>query len=391
MLVIGAGPAGSAAARVLAQAGADVVLVDQRAFPREKICGDGLISDAIGALDLLGLRDRVMSEAVRAGELRVYAPSGQFVRIRGGFACVPRERLDTLLLEGAIEAGARFMASTSACGPIGERGDVRGARLKSAAGIADIHARFTLLATGANATALDAFGLQVSMKPSGVAGRAYFEAPADVVERYPHLTIAYDRDWCPGYGWIFPAPGNRFNIGVGLFSNDEGPSKLREFWEWFRRRSAQAAAIVAASRQLTPFRGAALRTGLIGAQFGQRGLVVIGEAAAMTYPGTGEGIGKAMESGIVAARFVGDALAGRMAAGDVAAAYEEEFRHRFGSRYHAYQRAQRWAGSPFLLNLLARRANAGRFVREELEALVDERGDPSLLFSRRGMLIALVR
>ena len=391
MLVVGAGPAGSAAARVLAQAGVDVVLVDQRAFPREKVCGDGLISDAIGALDSLGLQDRVMRETVRAGELRVYAPSGRFVPIRGGFACVPRDRLDTLMLEGAIEAGARFMASATALGPIADGNDVRGVRVRSTAGTTVISARVTLLATGANATALDAFGLQVSMKPSGVAGRAYFEAPRDLVERYPHLTIAYDREWCPGYGWIFPAPGNRFNIGVGLFSSDDGPSRLREFWESFCSRFAQTVEIVTASRQITPFRGAPLRTGLIGAQFGTRGLVIIGEAAAMTYPGTGEGIGKAMESGIMAARYVCDALAGRIPIADVAAAYEADFRRRFASRYRAYQRAQRWAGSPFLLNLLARRANAGRFVREELEALVDERGDASALFSRRGMLTALVR
>ena len=390
MLIVGAGPAGSAAARVLAHAGADVVLVDQRAFPREKVCGDGLISDAIGALDALGLRERVMTESVRAGELRVYAPSGRFVRIRGGFACVPRERLDTLLVEGAIEAGARFVPATTAVGPIGDN-DVRGVRVRSGSGVAEIGARITLLATGANATALDAFGLEASMKPSGVAGRAYFEAPPDLVERYSHLTIAYDREWCPGYGWIFPAPGNRFNIGVGLFSSDDGPSRLRQFWEWFCTHSPHASKIVAASRQATPFRGAPLRTGLLGARFGTRGLVVIGEAAAMTYPGTGEGIGKAMESGILAAQFVSDALAGRLRIDEIVPVYEAEFRRRFAPRYQAYQRAQRWAGSPFLLNLLARRANAGRFVREELEALVDERGDASVLFSRRGMLTALVR
>jgi flavin-dependent dehydrogenase len=275
------------------------------------------------------------------------------------------------------------MPATVAIGPIGDGNSIEGVRVRTSAGEAEIRAGLTLLATGANATALDAFGLQVSMKPSGVAGRAYFEAPPELVQRYSHLTIAYDREWCPGYGWIFPAPGSRFNIGVGLFSSEDGPSRLRDFWAFFQSRNAHAAEIIAASQQVTPFRGAPLRTGLVGARFGTRGLVVIGEAAAMTYPGTGEGIGKAMESGIMAARFVADALAGRAPIDAVTPAYEAEFRRRFASRYHAYQRAQRWAGSPFLLNLLAYRANAGRFVRRELEALVDERGDASALFSRR--------
>jgi geranylgeranyl reductase family protein len=391
VLIVGAGPAGTAAATVLARSGLDVVLADQRTFPREKVCGDGLISDAIGALDTLGLHDRVLAEAEHVDELRVYAPSGEYASIRGRLACVPRERLDHLLLQGATDAGATFVAGAAAVAPLREGRAVTGVRFSSPGTGTDVSAAITLLATGANATLLDAFGLGVPMKSSGVAGRAYFEAPAGMLERYRHFTIAYDRDWCPGYGWIFPAPGNRFNIGVGLFRGASDTGRLRTFWEAFQASFAPAADIIAASRQLTPFKGAPLRTGLIGAQFGQPGLMVIGDAASMTYPGTGEGIGKAMESGLLAARYAIDALAGRRRIEDVYAEYGVEFKRRFASRYDAYAIAQRCAGLPWLIDLLARRANAGRFVRAELEALVDERGDASDLFSIRGLLTALVR
>jgi flavin-dependent dehydrogenase len=377
---------------MLAGAGLEVVIADQRAFPRDKVCGDGLISDALGALATLGLRERVSREAVHARELRVYAPGGRHVALAGQFACVARETLDALLLEAAVDRGAVFVPRASAAGPLVRDGRVAGARLQGEGGVHEIASRITLLATGANATALAAFGFDVPMKPMGIAGRAYFEVPADVAAAHPHLTIAYQREWCPGYGWIFPSPGQRFNIGVGLFRRGQDDAKrLHELWTFFLTRFEPAARIAAAARQPTEFRGAPLRTGLTEARFGRPGLLVIGEAAAMTYPATGEGIGKAMESGLLVARLVSDAFAGRVAMDGLHEVYATEFAGRFRGRYHAYRVAQSWASSPLMLDLLAMRANAGRFVRRELEALVAEQGDAHALFSVPGLLTALVR
>ena len=392
VLVIGAGPAGASAARALAQRGVRVVLADQRAFPRDKVCGDGLISDTLGALDALGLRERVLIEAQPARELRVYAPSGRFVALAGEFACLPRERFDALLLDAAVESGATFIPQMTAGGALTTGGRVSGARFDSGRGPVEIAARVTLLATGGNATALAAFGLDVPMKPMATAGRAYFQAPPDVASRHPHLAIAYHREWCPGYGWIFPSPGGRFNIGVGLFPGVRDVTRgLHDFWKFFLERFEPAAAIVRASTQISEFRGAPLRTGLTQARFGRAGLLVIGEAAAMTYPATGEGIGKAMESGVMAARLTADRLVTGAAIDDLHVRYGGEFEQRFRRRYRAYHVAQSWASSALVLNLLAARARAGRFVRRELEALVAEQGDAEALFSASGLLTALVR
>jgi geranylgeranyl reductase family protein len=392
VLVIGAGPAGASAARGLALRGVRVILTDQRAFPRDKVCGDGLISDTIGALDTLGVRERVMREAQQARELRVYAPGGRYVGLRGAFACIPRERLDALLLDAAIESGATFLPQLTAAAPLEREGRVGGARFQSGEGVREITARVTLLATGANATALAAFGCDVPLKPMGTAGRAYFEAPPDVALEHPHLTIAYQREWCPGYGWIFPSPGNRFNIGVGLFTDGADAARgLRDFWQFFLSRFEPAARIVRASKPASEFRGAPMRTGLTRAQFGRHGLLVIGEAAAMTYPATGEGIGKAMESGLMAADLSAAALTDERRANTLHDDYARRFRSRFERRYRAYHVAQSWASSPLVLNLLAARANGGRFVRRELEALIAEEGDAEALFSATGLVSALVR
>jgi len=386
-LIVGAGPAGAAAAWALARTGRRVALVDRETFPRDKTCGDGLIPDSLGALETMGLRDAVAREAAVPRALRVYAPNGRAVVLRGTFLCVPRLRLDALLVDAAIAAGAQLLAPLTALAPIEERGRVGGARFKHEDGERALRAPVTLLATGANATAINAFGFTSPAKPNAVAGRAYFRVPADVAADYPDLSIVYQRSLCPGYGWIFPGPEGRYNIGVGFFSDGRRATpSLHDLWLRFTTRFPPARDLLARSEQLTEFRGAPLRTGLQDSPLGRPGVLLLGDAAAMTYPSTGEGIGKAMQSGLLAARLVleEDAAA-------VHASYDAEFRREYQSRYRAYRTAQAWSSRPWLLNLLAARANAGRFVRDELEALVAETGNPLRLFSVTGILRAAFR
>jgi geranylgeranyl reductase family protein len=390
VLIIGAGPAGAAAAHVLSASGHRVVVTDQHPFPREKVCGDALISDALGSLMILGIDEVVRREARHGNELRIYPPGGRYVSLHGDFACLSRERFDALLLKSATEAGARF-AVASGVAPLVDANRVVGARLRRRDEDIEITARFTVLATGANATALEAFGIAVDKKPDAVAGRAYYQSTADVAARVNCLSIAYDRRWCPGYGWVFPGPNNRFNIGVALFGHDGEHGRLREYFDQFCRTFPAAAAIVESSTVCGEFRGAPLRSGLGQSAFGRPGLLAVGEAAAATYSATGEGIGKAMESGLLAAVLISEVLAGERPADGLEDAYRQEFHRRFGARYQAYRVAQRWASRPWLLDLLARRANAGRFVRAELEDLLAERGDAGALLSTRGFLKAFVR
>jgi geranylgeranyl reductase family protein len=391
VLVVGAGPAGSAAARWLAARGASVVLADAQQFPRDKVCGDGLISDALGALETLGLRERVVRRAITAERLSLYAPGGRAVELRGDDGCLPREELDSLLREAAREAGATMLVEATAREAIQARGRVAGVRFARRGGPVEVRAEVTLLATGASAAALHAFGFDVDAQPDAVAGRAYFQAPPEIATRFQELMIVYQRDWCPGYGWIFPSPGGRFNVGVGLFAGSAGGGRLHQFWRDFQATFPPAAAIVGASRPLGPFRGAPLRTSLSGDAFGRPGLMLAGEAASTTYSATGEGIGKAMESGLMAAELAFEALAGRRVQERLHEELRDAFHGRFRRRYRAYDVAQSWASSPFVLNVLAARASAGRFVREELEGLISERSDARRLFSAWGLMQALVR
>src|SRR5205085_4147350 len=140
-------------------------------------------------------------------------------------------------------AGAALVHA-AATAPLLDGPRVSGASVKSGAGSHAIRARFTILAAGANLTTVGAFGLAAPAKPDAVAGRAYFEARAERGRAIDHLIIAYDRRWCPGYGWIFPGPGGRFNIGVGLFGAAAARGGLQQFFEMFCRTFPPAARLL---------------------------------------------------------------------------------------------------------------------------------------------------
>jgi hypothetical protein len=135
VLVVGAGPAGSACAATLARAGFDVVLVDAQAFPRDKVCGDGLIPDAHHAMRRLGVLDEVMALAQQAGHVACIGPRGGRVDVPGTLAVLQRRQLDDVLCRSAAAAGARMHAPARFMAPLEEVRDgvphVVGARLQA--------------------------------------------------------------------------------------------------------------------------------------------------------------------------------------------------------------------------------------------------------------------
>src|SRR5476649_357742 len=108
VLVVGAGPAGAACALWLARAGVDVVLVDQHDFPRDKVCGDGLIPDAHHALRRHGVYDEGLAAAHSLPHLSCIGPGGGRVAVPGNLAVLPRRVLDDIVCRAAVRAGAKL-------------------------------------------------------------------------------------------------------------------------------------------------------------------------------------------------------------------------------------------------------------------------------------------
>ncbi len=394
VLVIGAGPAGSACAQWLAQQGLDVVLVDQQAFPRDKVCGDGLIPDAHRALQRLGVHAEVMAQAQAVRHVACIGPRGGRVDVPGRVAVLQRRVLDDILKRSAERAGARFFAPWRFESTLmsGER--VAGARLRGADGGAhDLQARWTVLATGAVPKALMAAGMCQRHTPSGVALRGYVRRPA-LQGRIEALEVVWHKRLRKGYGWIFPLPGGVFNIGVGLAHSHAAGSdgrasmadvNLREMFKTFAEVYAPARDLLAGGEWVGELKGAPLRCSLEGAELARPGLLVTGEAAGSTYAFTGEGIGKAMETGLLAAEAL---LAhGGSAATDVAAAIEryQSAIAALKPRFDLYERANRVNDHPWLADLLIWRANKSPRILKRMEGVLEETGNPGHLVSLRGI------
>src|SRR5882672_2330522 len=291
VIVVGAGPAGCASAITLARAGLDVVLVDQHTFPRDKVCGDGLIPDAHNALRKLGVLDEVMRVAQPAGHVGCIGPRGGRIDVPGTLAVLPRRELDFILVRAAARAGARMFAPVRFAAPIEEGSSVVGAQLKAGDATREVRAQWTLLATGAVPQALIAAGMSDRHTPSGVALRGYVKNDK-MVGRIDKLEIVWHRAVSPGYGWIFPCRDGIFNIGVGIAdSHDEHKGgkltkkegNLRQIFDDFTRVYAPAHELVEGGAWVSPLKGAPLRCTLEGAKYSRPGLIVAGEAAGSTY------------------------------------------------------------------------------------------------------------
>jgi flavin-dependent dehydrogenase len=247
-------------------------------------------------------------------------------------------------------------------------------------------ARFTLLATGAAAEPLEKAGLCVRKIASGFAVRQYVRN-AGLAEKVKTLVISYDRRIRPGYGWIFPCPGGHFNVGAGLFAgqNHAGDS-VRRVYERFVTGFALARELLEGGTPLGPLKGAPLRTALSGSRFGRPGVLAIGEAIGATYSFSGEGIGKALETGALAAELVAERLNEGGQVGGLESTYSRRLECAYRPRFRAYETAQRWLGVPAYCNLLARRARASQHLRSRLEDVIRETSDPNEIFSVGGLL-----
>jgi geranylgeranyl reductase family protein len=393
VLVIGAGPAGSASATLLARAGFDVVLVDQHSFPRDKVCGDGLIPDAHRALARLGALDEVMTLAQPAGHVGCIGPRGGRIDVPGTLAVLPRKELDHVLVKNAARAGVRMFAPVRFASPIEENGGVAGAQLKVGDTTHELRAGWTILATGAVPQALIAAGMSRRQTPSGVALRGYVKNDK-MVGRIDKLEIIWHRAVSPGYGWIFPCRDGIFNIGVGI-ADSHGEARngkltkkeanLREIFDDFIRVYAPAKELVEGGEWVSPLKGAPLRCTLEGAQYSRPGLIVTGEAAGSTYSFSGEGIGKAMETGIHAAESI---IAGRDAQLDDAAvrARYEAALLALKPRFDLYQRANKVNRHPWLADLLIWRAKKSERLVRRMSGVLNETSNPGNLVSFKGML-----
>lgn len=403
VIVVGAGPAGSTAAYHLTRSGLDVLLLEKTAFPREKVCGDGLTPRAVRPLIRMGID---LSEAgwIRNHGLRIVGGGHQIQLPWPDLASYPsfglvRTRLDfdDILARHAVKSGARLHERTAVTGPV--RDDRTGAVVGVAARAVDdagrragdeveLRAPLVIAADGNSARlALSMGWTKRDDRPMGVAVRTYYTSPRhddDWLESWLELWDgkpgAAGSKLLPGYGWIFGVGDGTANVGLGIlntssaFGNVDYKDILRKWLdntpeEWGFRAPNMVGAI----------RGAALPMGFNRKPHYGDGLLVAGDAGGMVNPFNGEGIAYAMESGEIAAEVAAQALQRPAGARRERAlrAYPAALDAKYGGYYTLGRHFARLIGNPSVMKYGTRyglpRATLMRFTLKLLANLTDPR------------------
>ncbi len=294
-IVIGAGPAGSTAARLLARSGAKVIMLDKASFPHDKPCGGGVTIQASKELDidLTPVIERTITKAqisVRLGnafERESPQPLAYMTQ---------RSRLDAYLAEMACEAGADFRDAS----PVREI-ETHDNHVIVRSNGDTMRARTVIGADGANGVSAKALGFISTPRRAAVA----FEADATLqnggASRWDDA-IALDMGTIPGgYGWLFPK-GDHVNVGVGGWKY-AGPTLRGELSRLCTFLNLDGA-------KLTNLRGYNLPMRDPGAPIARGSGLLVGDAAGLVDPLSGEGIHAAFVSGRLAAEEIQRYLAG---------------------------------------------------------------------------------
>lgn len=361
ILVVGGGPAGSAAAFWLARAGHEVTLVEKKEYPRDKTCGDGLTPRAIFHLNEMGF-DFDVPEFHKITGLRSYAGDDLMLEMpwpkHGKYpswgGVIRRRDLDMQVARLSEKEGVRILEKTTAS-PVIEGGRLTSVALANGGDKEIVTPDITVIADGS----MNRFGRDLGTArrrdyPMGMAARGYFSSP---MSKDPFLESQLDlRDsrgaTMPGYGWVFPLGDGTVNVGVGLLSTFKR-------WKHVNTTHMMNDYVATAPEHWGINEEASLSKptgGKLTMSFSKGPLVgsnwiTIGDAAGAINPWNGEGISYAYETGRIASDYVSDAVG----SGDLGLLrrYPQRLEDEFGLYYKMARIFVKLIGYPSVMRTLA--------------------------------------
>jgi menaquinone-9 beta-reductase len=308
-VVVGAGPAGAAAAITMARRGRRVIVVDKATFPRDKCCGDGLTTGALRELEALGFSPSTVPSWQTIDSAWVRSPGGfevefPFPQDNGTFGAVaPRSELDFALVS-LVRANGVEVREGVGIRAVHDRLNCEAVELDFDGDHPTIRARTVVAADGMWSPTRKLLGLHTpGYLGEWHAFRQYFtNVTGPAAER---LYVWFEPDLLPGYAWSFPLPGGRANVGFGV--ERDGKRRIQsmgDVWPELLARPHIAAALgpdaTGVDRHLAwPIPARVDRVAL-----GAGRVVFVGDAAAVTDVMTGEGIGQALLTGRLAAEAI---------------------------------------------------------------------------------------
>jgi geranylgeranyl reductase family protein len=325
VVIVGLGPAGSAAAIELRRAGRSVIAIDKATFPRDKCCGDGLTTLGLRELEHLGLERESIPDWFEVGGAAIRSPSGREVfvplPVTGSYAAVaPRLQLDDALVRMARDLGADIRDGHGF-----ERLEEHAEHVTVFADGLDIDARYIVAADGMWSPVRKATGAHESgylgewhgfrQYASGVTGSAAQQ-----------LHVWFEPDLVPGYAWSFPLPGGRVNIGFGVLRDgNRRIQDMKQLWVDLLARPHIIEALGDGFELEDRHTAWPIPARVDEATLSAGRVLFTGDAAMATDVMTGEGIGQALLTGRLAAEAI--IAAGALQPDDAAAIYRSEVAH----------------------------------------------------------------
>ena len=407
VIVVGAGPAGSTTAYYLARAGIDVLLLEKAAFPRDKVCGDGLTPRAVRQLVRMGIDTSapgwIRNKGLRivGGGMRLHMPWPDLDSYPDYGLVRTRTDFDEILARHAQKSGARLQEQTAVTGPVVDErtGQIGGVRarpldddLRPTGPEVTYRAPLVVAADGTSSRLSTAMGIhRRGDRPMGVAVRTYYTTPRhddDWMESWLELWEENERgelDLLPGYGWIFGTGAGASNVGLGVLDTSTAFGRVdykRLLQRWVAQTPEEWG--FTEENQVGEIRSAALPMAFNRQPHYASGLLLVGDSGGMVNPFNGEGIDYAMEAANLAATVVADARARSTAAARerVLQQYPAVLKQEHGGYYTLGRVFVKLIGDPRIMKLCTRHGlphpTLMRFTLKLLANLTDRRGGDAM-------------
>lgn len=378
-IIVGGGPGGATTALYAERLGLKVLLLDKKHFPRDKICGDAISGKSILYLRELNLIEAVeKSPQVAVNNIVFSSPNYQSVRIKliadsfngisSGYVC-RRMVYDNILFQAAKEKVETIEGFTveDLIKPNGQALGVRG-RMDTGRE-AEFNAKVVIGADGFNSIVSRKSGLyDHDPDHTLVATRAYYSGISGLSDA---IELHYIKEVLPGYFWIFPLENGMANVGLGMVHSALKKKGVRLRFAHIAATESPAFKERFKNAQLIgDIHGWNLPVGSKRRQIHGDGFILIGDAAGLIDPFTGEGIGNAMCSGKIAAQTLAEIVGGKDYSARALKVYADRVWKAIGGELNLAYRLQRTARFTALVNLVVNRARKRREVADWISAMI---------------------